>query len=609
MRLSPISLTLSATIFISPLVTTADDGRFVIQVDNENKGAVKALAKQRGGRINLEGEGFLAVTFDETDLARVKGLLNNPHIKLVEHDYKRSLLSLYQDDPGNPMTTQVTPYAIYQSQADLVALNKGAGIKVCVIDSGLDNSNQDFNWAAITGDNDSGTGNWFEHGGPHGTHVAGTIAAENNTFGVIGMAPGVDLHIIKVFNENGWGYSSDLAYAANKCSSAGANIISMSLGGGGANSTESSAFESFSDNGGLVLAAAGNDGNTSRSYPAGYSSVMMIGANDADNQIASFSQFPNCETGRGKRKKFDDSICVEVTAGGVGTLSTYPAGMANMASTTLDVGAIAVSSMENNGTAYGATYFMGTAEAIDYAANGAICVIDRGNITFHDKVLNCQNSGGIGAIIVNNEPGMLYGTLGSPNNTNIPSVGAALEDRTLIMSASTADLSIGTSDYGFMDGTSMATPAVAGVAALVWSNFPECTGQEIRTALKASALDSGASGHDVYFGYGITQAKAAADFITNNPCSGGDNGGGTDPEGINLSADGYKSRGVKYVNLTWNGATSTDVDIYRDGVNIVTTSNDGEYTDTINTKGGGTYSYQLCEQGTSNCSQNQAVAF
>ena len=96
----------------------------------------------------------------------------------------------------------------------------------------------------------------------------------------------------------------------------------MSLGGGGSNSTESNAFANFTSAGGLVVAAAGNDGNSVRSYPAGYPSVMMVGANDADNQIADFSQFPSCTSGRGKRATTDETICVEVTAGGVETLST-----------------------------------------------------------------------------------------------------------------------------------------------------------------------------------------------------------------------------------------------------------------------------------------------
>ncbi|MGS0729997.1 S8 family serine peptidase, partial [Shewanella sp. 0m-11] len=203
------------------------------------------------------------------------GLLNNPHVRLVEVDQPRFLMS-FSDDAGNPMTQQVTPYAVKQSNVNDISFNASAGMKVCVIDSGLDRSNPDFVWNNIDGDNDSGTGSWDQNGGPHGTHVAGTIGAADNSIGVVGMAPGVDMHIIKVFNADGWGDSSDLAHAANLCSQAGANIISMSLGGGGSNSTESNAFQSFSDAGGLVVAAAGNDGNSVRSYPAGYPSVMMV---------------------------------------------------------------------------------------------------------------------------------------------------------------------------------------------------------------------------------------------------------------------------------------------------------------------------------------------
>lgn len=592
----------------------ADDNRYIIQVDNSKKGVVKALAKKLGGDIKVDANGFFAAEFSGKSLDEVKGLLNNPHIKLIENDLRRVPLAVYNDDAGNPMTQQVTPYAIYQSQANQVTFNANAGMKVCVIDSGLDRSNQDFNWGGITGDNDPGTGNWDEHGGPHGTHVAGTIGAADNNVGVVGMAPGVDMHIIKVFNESGWGYSSDLAYAADKCAQAGANIINMSLGGGGSNSTESNAFQTFTDNGGLVLAAAGNDGNNVRSYPAGYPSVMMIGANDADNNIASFSQYPSCTSGKGKRATTDETICVEATAGGVGTLSTYPAGMASMASMTADGVGYPTSAMENNGTASGSVYFMGTAETIDGAANGSICVIDRGVISFHDKVLNCENSGGIGAIIINNEPGMLYGTLGDTNATTIPAVGAAFEDRSALVSAANASVNIGASDYGFMDGTSMATPAVAGVAALVWSNHSECTGTEIRNALKATAEDQGATGHDVYFGHGIVKAKAASDYLTANGCSGGtgggDTGGGdTGGTGFDLSANGYKSKGSKYADLTWTGATTASVDIYRNGSVVATTQNDGQYTDAISGKGGGTYTYQVCEAGTSNCSTESTVVF
>ncbi|QDF67191.1 alkaline serine protease [Shewanella sp. SNU WT4] len=499
----------------------ADDHRYVIEVAAGHQGVVKALAKKLGGDIKLEGDAFFAATFTGKDLAQVKGLLKNPHITLIEEDVRRYPLALYKDDVGDPMSTQITPYAIYQSRANEVTFNPSAGMKVCVIDSGLDASNPDFVWNNITGDNDSGTGNWYDNGGPHGTHVAGTIAAADNDVGVIGMAPGVALHIVKVFNASGWGYSSDLAYAASKCRNASANIISMSLGGGGTNRTEKKAFDDFTAAGGLVLAAAGNDGNSVRSYPAGYPSVMMIGANDANNNIASFSQFPTCLSGRGKRAVNDDGICVEVTAGGVNTLSTYPVGMATAAAVTADSAAIASSAMENLGVVTASNaHYMGTAQAIDTNANGKVCLIDRGAISFHDKVLNCQNSGGVAAVIVNNVSGMLYATLGDTNATTIPAVGAALEDRATLLNAQNISVSIAASDYGFMSGTSMATPAVSGVAALVWSNHSECTGTQIRNALKATAMDAGAIGKDNYFGYGIVNAQLADVYLTTNGCSG-----------------------------------------------------------------------------------------
>ncbi|MCH1928928.1 S8 family serine peptidase [Shewanella sp. A25] len=521
MKLSKIASAVMALSIGVIAQAQADDNRYVIQVDADHKGVVKALTKKLGGEINVEGDAFFAATFSGKDLAQVKGLLNNPHITLIEEDVRRYPMALYSDEAGNPMTQQVTPYAVYQSQADKVTFNPEAGMKVCIIDSGLDESNKDFNWGVnITGDNDSGTGNWNENGGPHGTHVAGTIAALDNDIGVIGMAPGVPMHIVKVFNADGWGYSSTLAAAANKCSDAGANIISMSLGGGRASKTEERAFNKFTDAGGLVVAAAGNDGNNVRSYPAGYPSVMMIGANDSSNNIAAFSQFPSCLSGKGKRATDDDGICVEVTAGGVNTLSTYPEGMAATASLTAENVGVAASAMENTGEAAGSTYKMGTAESIDAGANGKVCVIDRGVISFHNKVLNCQLSGGVGAIIINNAPGMLYGTLGDTNQTTIPAVGAALEDKEVIEAATVAEISIKAVDYGYMSGTSMATPAVSGIAALVWSNHSACTGTDIRNALKATAMDAGDVGKDEKFGYGIVNAKAADAYLTTYGCSG-----------------------------------------------------------------------------------------
>ena len=72
-----------------------------------------------------------------------------------------------------------------------------------------------------------------------------------------------------------------------------------------------------------------------------------------------------------------------------------------------------------------------------------------------------------------------------------------------------ANLAVSASNYAYFDGTSMATPHVTGVAALVWSYYPSCTRAQSRASLNKSALDLGAAGRDNKFGNGLVQAKAA----------------------------------------------------------------------------------------------------
>lgn len=79
--------------------------------------------------------------------------------------------------------------------------------------------------------------------------------------------------------------------------------------------------------------------------------------------------------------------------------------------------------------------------------------------------------------------------------------------------------------------------------------------------------------------------------------------------GITLSARGYKVKGIQHADLSWSGATSTSVDVYRNGAKVATTANDGAHTDNIGASGGGTYTYRVCEAGTSTCSNDATVVF
>ena len=84
--------------------------------------------------------------------------------------------------------------------------------------------------------------------------------------------------------------------------------------------------------------------------------------------------------------------------------------------------------------------------------------------------------------------------------------------------------------------------------------------------------------------------------------------GGVD-DGIILTATGYKVRGLQKADLAWSGATSTNVVVYRDGSLIATTENSDSYTDDIDQRGGGSYTYQVCEAGTDTCSNEATVTF
>jgi peptidoglycan/xylan/chitin deacetylase (PgdA/CDA1 family) len=81
------------------------------------------------------------------------------------------------------------------------------------------------------------------------------------------------------------------------------------------------------------------------------------------------------------------------------------------------------------------------------------------------------------------------------------------------------------------------------------------------------------------------------------------------PSAISLTTRAYKVKGSRRVDLTWNGARSTRVDIFRDGAKIATPANTGAYTDALRGKGGGTYRYKVCEEDTTVCSNESRASF
>jgi hypothetical protein len=327
----------------------------------------------------------------------IDALRRDPKIAFIEQDPIRSVGPIVRSttkkaspfDRRRATQGQTVPYGVDMVQArDVWDANRdgvvdegspnGSNRMICIIDSGFLVSHEDLQ--GINVDGYDGNLPWNQDGLTHGTHVAGTIAAVNNDFGVVGVTPGtVNLYIVRVFADDGnWAYASTLINAANRCASAGANIISMSLGGGDPSLPEQQAYDLLYAQGILTIAAAGNDGNNEFLYPASYPSVMSVAAIDSNKAVASFSQ---------------RNSQVDIAAPGVGVLST---------------------------------------------------------------------------------------------------VG---------------------SSYEYYDGTSMATPHVSAVAALVWSAMPSATNKDVRSALYSSAEDLGVAGRDDVYGYGLVRAKLAIENL------------------------------------------------------------------------------------------------
>lgn len=490
---------------------------YVVYKDGQRGNAARALAIA-GAEVHYDFAGLRGYAISVPSVA-LEGLARNAAIEFVEADPKRYLMA------------ETVPYGITAVQAGLVVAGTTSGnTQVCIIDSGYTSGHEDLPSSNVTGHNDpGGSGNWYQDQNGHGTHVAGTVAAMGgNSKGVVGVLPavaasdsGVSLFIVKVFGADGWTYSSSLVDALNKCTGnpqrGGRNlVVSMSLGGSVKSRFEDSAFASAYGTGKVLsVAAAGNDGNSRNSYPASYSSVVSIAAIDESRNWATFSQY---------------NSQVELAAPGVAVLSTVPTSTGT--STTVTVSGLSpdpvAEAMDGSwrGSGSGPLVGCGIGDAPCSGATGKVCLIQRGTVSFADKVLNCQGGGGVAAIIYNNVDGPLLGTLGGVA-TSIPSVGISSADGTSLLGkiGESASVTVAAGNYAKFDGTSMATPHVSGVAALVWSNYSSCTNAQLRNVLDTTAVDLGATGRDVYFGYGLVQAQAALNKISVD-CGGAVGGGG-----------------------------------------------------------------------------------
>jgi serine protease len=172
------------------------------------------------------------------------------------------------------------------------AETKGSGITVAVIDTGVTKVRDLVETKFVEGYDFVNDRKEASDDNGHGTHVAGTIAqATNNNYRVAGIAYESSLMPLKVLSAYGGGTVADIAEAIKFAADNGANVINMSLGGGGESQLMKEAVEYAYKKGVTIIAAAGNESESSAAYPARYPHVMGVSAIGPDNEKAPYSNF------------------------------------------------------------------------------------------------------------------------------------------------------------------------------------------------------------------------------------------------------------------------------------------------------------------------------
>ena len=255
--------------------------------------AEQALVRGMGGSVKYTYHLVPAIAATLPEPA-ISALVANPHVTRVEPDRQMRALDIELDNAWG--VTRIGAGTVHDGG------NRGDGVKLAIIDSGINYNHPDLN------DNYAGGYDFVQGDGDpmdvygHGTHVAGTACAEDNDngdpdgpYGVVGVAPACALYALRVLDDAGFGDASDLIAAMEWAVDNGIQVANLSLGWDlNPGDTVKAAFDNAEAAGLVIVAAACNNGNRPGKgdnvcYPALYDSVIAVAATDASDQRASFS--------------------------------------------------------------------------------------------------------------------------------------------------------------------------------------------------------------------------------------------------------------------------------------------------------------------------------
>jgi subtilisin family serine protease len=330
----------------------------IIGFNNNHGDDVRSLVAAHGGNAGTAWKIIHAMPAT-LPLRAIEAIQKSPNVEYVELDGTVYAIGKPSTPPGkdknkDPQPEQETPWGVDRIGANLAWSNSiGTRINVSVLDTGIDYSHPDLDvkgGVSVVGPRESTEPrDWNDKNG-HGTHVAGTIAAMNNTIGVVGVAPNASLYAVKVLGNSGIGSYSDLIDGIQWSIDNNMQVISMSLSGTFDSIAVKSVCDAANTSGLILVAAAGNegDGDNAISYPAAYDSVIAVGATNISDIAPSWS---------------NSGTYLELAAPGVDIISTWTDESYNTIS----------------GTSMATPHVSGTV-ALILAANGSLSNIEVRNI-------------------------------------------------------------------------------------------------------------------------------------------------------------------------------------------------------------------------------------